>query len=173
MRFAPSFSLLCLLLAGCSRLTTPVDEQVTAASETGKTAQAQAPAPNPTPAPAPAPTPPRPQQAEQPKIRASHVLVAYKGAMRADPAITRSKEDAKKQAEAIARQAKLPKADFAALARKHSDDKGSGPRGGDLGEFTAAQMVKPFSDAAFALKPGDTSGVVESPFGFHVIRRTP
>ena len=102
------------------------------------------------------------------QIRASHVLIAFKGARggRAE----RSKEEAKKLAEQVRARA-ASGTDFAKLASDHSD----GPtksRGGDLGKFARGRMVKPFADAAFALKPGGISNVVETPFGFHVIKRT-
>lgn len=59
---------------------------------------------------------------------------------------------------------------FSALAIEFSQDPGSKPQGGDLGWFERGQMVRPFEDAAFALQPGETSDVVQTPFGLHLIR---
>lgn len=104
-------------------------------------------------------------------MAASHVLIQYKGSMRSSPAITRSKEEAQKLATEVMNKAKKGQ-DFAALAKQYSDEPGAKDRAGALGSFSRAQMVKPFADAAFALKPGEISSVVETAFGFHVIKRT-
>ena len=60
--------------------------------------------------------------------------------------------------------------DFETLAKQNSEDPGSRERGGDLGWFRQGDMVKEFSDVAFAMQPGQISGIVESPFGFHIIK---
>src|SRR4029079_739555 len=60
--------------------------------------------------------------------------------------------------------------DFAKVAEEESQDEGSAKNGGDLGSFGRGKMVQPFEDAAFALQPGQTSDIVESPFGFHLIQ---
>jgi hypothetical protein len=112
-----------------------------------------------------------PPSKEDEKIAASHILVSFKGARGVLPNVTRGKEQARKRAQEVLKKAKAG-GDFAALAKQYSDDPGSGSKGGDLGAFTRKTMVQPFSDAAFALKPGELSGIVESDFGFHVIKRT-
>ena len=102
------------------------------------------------------------------QIRASHILLMYAGSERSSA--TRSKDEAQSAINDIAQQIEGG-ADFAALATQHSDC-GSASAGGDLGNFGRGQMVKAFEEAAFALDVGNTSGVVETPFGYHIIRRT-
>ena len=79
------------------------------------------------------------------------------------------KKEAKKKAEEVLKKAKSGE-DFAALAKEYSDDPGSAANGGDLGYFGKGVMVKPFEEAAFSLKPGEISGIVESDYGYHIIK---
>jgi parvulin-like peptidyl-prolyl isomerase len=156
-----------LLLGGCADLTSPGDGAPPPQPDQAPAGDKPADAP-PTPAPAPSPTP---AAAPEPEVAASHILIQYKGSMRAPATITRTKEEAKKLATDVMNKAKKG-ADFAALAGQYSDEPGAKERGGSLGKFTRPRMVKPFADAAFALKPGEISGLVETDFGFHVIKRT-
>jgi hypothetical protein len=104
-------------------------------------------------------------------IIAQHILVAYKNAKRAPKGVTRSKAEAKaRAAEALAKiKAGTP---FEDAVKEYSDDAGSADRLGSVGKFHRDDMDPAFSGAAFALRPGQVSDVVETPFGFHVIRRT-
>ena len=99
--------------------------------------------------------------------RASHILIAV-GA--ADDAQKRAV--AKAKAETIYQQLKTSPARFAEIAKRDSTDAGSAAQGGDLGWFARNAMVKPFSDAAFALKEGQISAPVLSEFGYHIIQLT-
>ena len=103
------------------------------------------------------------------EVTASHVLIAYQGADRATA--TRSKAEAKKLADEVLAKAQAPDADFAALAKQYSDCP-SKAQGGDLGAFGRGKMAKAFEDSAFSLQVGQMSGIVETPFGYHVIKRT-
>ena len=105
------------------------------------------------------------------EVQASHILISYKGADRADADISRSKEEAKAEAERIRKLIVEDGQDFAEMAKEHSDGPSS-TKGGDLGKFKFEVMAKPFSEAAFALGIDEVSEVVETGFGFHVIKRT-
>ena len=99
--------------------------------------------------------------------RASHILInAAKDAPAAD------REKAKARATELLAAVRAAPDSFAEVAKKNSQDTGSAPAGGDLDFFGRGAMVKPFEDAAFALKKGDISDVVESDFGYHIIRLT-
>jgi parvulin-like peptidyl-prolyl isomerase len=112
------------------------------------------------------------RQAREPdSIRARHVLVMHKESKAKPEDVTRTKE----QALARAKQCLLELrggADFGAMVSKYSDEPGASERGGDLGVFKRETMVKGFSDAAFELKVGEISEVVQTDYGYHVIKRT-
>jgi len=99
--------------------------------------------------------------------RASHILI--KADKSASPEV---KAKAKAKAEALLAEVKKNPGSFAELAKKNSDDPGSAEKGGDLDFFGRGAMVKPFEDAAFSLKPGEISGIIESDFGYHIIKVT-
>lgn len=96
--------------------------------------------------------------------RASHILIS--AAEKSD------KVKAKATAEELLKEIQKNPAVFADLAKKNSQDPGSAAKGGDLGFFGRGMMVKPFEDVAYQLKEGEISGVVESDFGFHIIKVT-
>ena len=99
--------------------------------------------------------------------RVSHILITADTTM---PAAEREKARAK--ADKLLAEVKQSPDKFAELARKNSQDPGSAAKGGDLDFFARGAMVKPFEEAAFALKKGDISQLVETEFGFHILRLT-
>jgi peptidyl-prolyl cis-trans isomerase C len=123
---------------------------------------------------------------EKEKVRARHILVSAdpqqvkqeieakkKGASAADiqKEVDKTLAEKKQKAEQLLQQVKANPAQFESIAQKSSDDKGSAKNGGDLGYFSQEAMVPPFSMAAFSTKPGQIhEGIVQSPFGFHVIQ---
>jgi peptidyl-prolyl cis-trans isomerase C len=98
-------------------------------------------------------------------VHAAHILIAVP--QTADPA---QKQQAKAKAQEVLKQARAAGSDFAKLAQENSQDPGSAPNGGDLGFFEKGQMTPTFEEAAFKLKPGAISDVVETPFGYHIIK---
>lgn len=120
------------------------------------------------------------------KVRASHILISanaeeIKAKISSDAANKslnkeelQKKVDAemaiqKEKAEKILAEVKKDPASFEKVARESSDDKTSAKQGGDLGFFSKQEMVEPFAKAAFTLKPNTISGIVESPYGYHII----
>ncbi len=103
--------------------------------------------------------------ARVPKIQASHILVLVK-----KDATPEEKKAALEKIEGLHKRV-LAGQDFAEVAKAHSEDP-SAKDGGDLRFFSRQEMVKPFASAAFALKTGEISGVVETKFGYHIIKKT-
>ncbi|MCZ8075412.1 MAG: SurA N-terminal domain-containing protein, partial [Paucibacter sp.] len=99
--------------------------------------------------------------------RASHILIKADKDSKPD-----ERDKAKAKAEELLAQARKNPSQFAELARKNSQDEGSAVNGGDLDFFGRGAMVKPFEDAAYALKQGEISPLVESEFGYHIIQLT-
>jgi peptidyl-prolyl cis-trans isomerase D len=105
------------------------------------------------------------------QVRARHILIGFEGSRNASAdASKRSKEVARKRAADVLAKVRAAGADFAKVAREFTDEAAGKSKGGDLGFFSREMMVKEFADAAFAMKPGQISEPVESPFGFHVIK---
>ncbi|MBM4376605.1 MAG: peptidyl-prolyl cis-trans isomerase [Deltaproteobacteria bacterium] len=104
-------------------------------------------------------------------IGARHILVMHLGSQARPESVVRSRDEALARAREVLGKLKAG-ADFAALVDAYSDEPGAAERGGDLGVFPRNAMVKPFSDAAFKLTVGELSDVVETRYGFHVIKRT-
>lgn len=101
-------------------------------------------------------------------VKASHILISYKGAQGAGADVARTKEEAEEEAKRLLREAKKKDAKFVELARDNSDGP-SAPNGGDLGYFQEGTMVPAFNDFAFGNNVG-TIGMVETDFGFHVVK---
>ena len=107
-------------------------------------------------------------ETEGDKLDASHILIKTVDDNN-KPLSDEKKAEAKKKAEDLLKQLKSG-ADFAELAKKNSQDPGSAAKGGALGEFGKGQMVSEFEKAAFALKEGEISPIVETQFGYHIIK---
>ena len=95
------------------------------------------------------------------QVRASHILFKTEG---------KDENAVKAKAEEVLKMAKAPNADFAALAKKYSEDESNASNGGDLDYFGRGRMVPEFENAAFSMKAGQTSDLVKTAFGFHIIK---
>lgn len=101
---------------------------------------------------------------EPEQVKARHILILEHISDTAE-----KKEENKKKIETVLAEVKAGKTDFSELAKKYSECP-SAPSGGDLGFFARGQMVSAFENSAFALKPGETSDVVQTQFGYHIIK---
>lgn len=99
------------------------------------------------------------------QVDASHILLAFP-----ENADAKAKAATKARAEQILIQVRQNPANFAKLAKQYSQDTGSASNGGNLGSFGRGVMVKPFENAAFNLKPGQISNLVETQYGYHIIK---
>lgn len=108
------------------------------------------------------------EKKEVASVNASHILISYTGAERANPAFARTKEEAQVKANELLAQAKAPEADFGMLALSNSEDN-SAQSGGNLGWFKEGDMVPEFNDFVFKNSKGSI-GLVETVFGFHIIK---
>jgi peptidyl-prolyl cis-trans isomerase D len=97
------------------------------------------------------------------RVRVRHILIKTQGKPKADEPVLRAK------AEALLKQIKAG-GDFGELAKKNSEDPGSAVKGGELGWVTRGQMVPNFEKAAFSLKPGELSGIVDTEYGYHIVQ---
>ncbi len=106
------------------------------------------------------------------KAHGAHILIRYTGAKRAPEEMKRTVEEARAIANEVHQKVVAPGADFAALAKTYSED-GSAEQGGDIGSPGRGRLAVPFEQTLFSLQVGAVSGVVESEYGFHIIRRLP
>ena len=114
----------------------------------------------------------RARLASQPQqIGARHILVMHVGSRAKPEGMTRTRQEALARAQECLRKLRAG-GDFTDLVGKYSDEPDAAARGGDVGVFKRDSMVQAFSDAAFALKVGEVSEVIETPYGFHIIQRT-
>lgn len=119
----------------------------------------------------PQPAAPQPAAATGTMFGAKHLLIMYAGSRRAPAHVTRTRAEAVALAEAVLRQARAG-ADFGGLVVQYSDEPGAAARRGDLGKFPRGAMVPEFQQGLESTRVGEVSGVVETPFGFHLILRT-
>jgi peptidyl-prolyl cis-trans isomerase NIMA-interacting 1 len=125
------------------------------------------------PAPASAPTIERADTLGGREAAAAHILIQYRGCQGAGPAVTRTRDEAENLALRLAALATEPGGGFAELARRWSDDPAAARTDGYLGIIRRGELDIAFENALFRLRPGEVSGVVETDYGWHVIKRLP
>jgi len=113
---------------------------------------------------------PRPAKRSKEKLSASHILLMHKESKRVPPTVTRTKDEAKKLADEIYKKLKGG-ADFAELAKEHSDCPSGKQKGGNLGIFPANRMAPAFTEGVKGIAVGEITEPVETPFGYHIIKR--
>lgn len=162
-----------MTLAACEDKYTKMQEQAAASASAAAAASAAALASVLAAGSASASAPPAVKKDEPPPdwITAQHILIAYKGASKAPRDVTRTKDEARKRADEVHAKAVEGKIDFSDLAAMYSDDPNGKERQGSLGKIHRDNVVKAFADAAWALHVDEISPVIETQFGFHVIKR--
>jgi protein-disulfide isomerase len=105
------------------------------------------------------------------EVRVAHLLVMHLDSPRVPAGVTRTRDEARARAEQALQLIQSGRA-FEDVVRAYTDEPGGSARAGDLGRFTRGRMVRAFEDAAFGLAVGQTSGIVETEFGFHILRRS-
>jgi parvulin-like peptidyl-prolyl isomerase len=155
-----------VVLGGCHDKYKEMQEQAAASASAAAAASASALAATLAAASANAAPKPPPD-----RISVQHILVAYKGADKAPKRVSRTKEQARLRAEEARQKALAGGVDFGDLAQLYSDDPSGQERQGIMHDIGRNDVVKEFADVAFALKENEVSAVVETPFGFHVIKR--
>ena len=118
-------------------------------------------------------TGPYPGPAGVDEAAASHILITYQGSRGAAPSITRSRSEAEDLARRINVMIRSKRGSFEDMARKYSEDAATRDTGGYIGIFNRGEMVLPFETAVFSTEPGRIHGVIETEYGFHLIRRDP
>jgi parvulin-like peptidyl-prolyl isomerase len=113
------------------------------------------------------------QRRDMQRCAAQHILVSFQGAVNAPDSLLRTREEALDLVERIHAEVVHPDASFPVAARQYSDDVQTAYRGGYLGSFVPGKMDKNFDQAAFGLQEFEISAVIETPYGFHIIRRVP
>jgi peptidyl-prolyl cis-trans isomerase NIMA-interacting 1 len=104
------------------------------------------------------------------QVGARHILVMHLESTAKPESITRTRDEARKRAQEVLLKIRGG-ANFEEMVKQYTDEPGGAERNGDLGVFDRSTMVKPFADAAFGLKVGEVSEVVETKYGYHIIKR--